>query len=129
MRHRCYNEINPQYGDYGGRGIKVCEAWHDVRVFVTWAKDNGWNRGLDIERIDNDGDYTPDNCKFVEHKKNMRNRRITVMTIYTGKEMALAEAHELSGTEIPYNVVLMRVKSEWDLEEALFRPTRKYARC
>lgn len=74
---RCYGgaDKNTQWDDYGGRGIQVCEEWHNVANFIEWAENNGWEEGLEIDRINNDGDYTPDNCRFVTHDINRRNQR------------------------------------------------------
>lgn len=75
MKERCHNPKNHKYPDYGARGIYVCEEWHDSVPFLRWAADNGWRPGLQIDRIDNDGPYHPDNCRFVTAKENSANRR------------------------------------------------------
>ena len=79
MRSRCKNPHRQKYNDYGGRGISVCKEWdEDCEAFCKWALENGYKDGLQIDRIDNDGDYCPDNCRFVTPKQNSRNRRNTV---------------------------------------------------
>lgn len=76
---RCYDDKNKYYKDYGARGIGVCDAWrHHPDMFVDWAKRNGYQKGLQIDRIDNNLGYSPDNCRFVEAHTNTNNRRITV---------------------------------------------------
>ena len=76
MKKRCYNKTFKQYKDYGGRGIKVCDEWMNPKVFIDWGKSNGWERGLEIDRIDNDGNYEPDNCRFVTAQVNNCNTRL-----------------------------------------------------
>lgn len=72
---RCTNPKHPQYHNYGGRGIKVCDQWRDATEFLVWAGSAGWEPGLQIDRIDNDGDYEPGNCRFVTPSVNASNRR------------------------------------------------------
>lgn len=74
---RCYNKRNKNYKDYGGRGIKVCAEWHDRTVFCAWAVEHGIEKGLQLDRIDNNGDYCPENCHYVTPKQNSNNRRNT----------------------------------------------------
>jgi len=64
---------------YGGRGIKVCREWDDVHAFIRWANDHGYAPDLQIDRIDNDGDYSPDNCRWVTPATNCRNRSTGVL--------------------------------------------------
>ena len=74
MRQRCQNPNAQQYKHYGGRGIKVCPEWEDSRTFIEWALPR-WRPGLSLDRIDNDGDYTPDNCRFAGRVTQGLNRR------------------------------------------------------
>ena len=79
IKNRCYNPKNKAYKHYGARGIKMCDEWlneidgHDN--FVRWALDNGYKEGLTIERINVDGDYCPDNCKWATWSEQTFNRR------------------------------------------------------
>lgn len=65
MKQRCRNVNNKDYKQYGARGIKVCEEWNKLSNFIKWSYENGYKDGLQIDRIDNDGDYCPSNCHFV----------------------------------------------------------------
>lgn len=74
MRRRCNGKCtNHQY--YGDRGITYCKEWEDFDVFARWAIENGYENGLEIDRIDSDKDYSPQNCRWVSHKNNSRNRK------------------------------------------------------
>ena len=78
MISRCYLPTNTSYVRYGGRGIAVCDEWrNDLVTFYEWAIENGWVKGLQIDRKDNDGDYCPKNCRFVTQKKSVMNRSIS----------------------------------------------------
>ncbi len=79
MKQRCYNPNDANYSFYGGRGIIICQEWlDDPEVFVDWALANGFQRNLQIDRIDNDGPYNPDNCRWVTCYEQKMNRRNTV---------------------------------------------------
>lgn len=78
IKGRCLDKNNKDYKDYGGRGITVYSKWKDnLKVFIDWAIDNGYKRGLQIDREDNNGNYTPNNCRFVTSATNNQNRRNT----------------------------------------------------
>lgn len=76
MKARCYSPANNRFYNYGARGISVCREWlESPAAFVAWAVANGWEPGLQIDRIDNDGNYEPSNCRFVTPSQNCQNRR------------------------------------------------------
>ncbi len=76
MKKRCYNINTPNYKYYGQRGIKVCKEWlNDPEMFIKWGLENGYEKDLEIDRIDNNGHYEPDNCRFVSRSVQLLNRR------------------------------------------------------
>lgn len=98
MKQRCSNPRSDQYKNYGARGISVCPEWaDDLKVFVEWAMSNGWKKGLEIDRIDVNGNYTPVNCRFVTSSQNKRNMRTTTMLTFQGKMVPLHDVAEIVG--------------------------------
>lgn len=91
MKARCENTNRPKYVDYGKRGITLCKEWHNAGVFAQWALSHGYKQGLQIDRINNDKGYFPDNCRFVTPKENSRNRRNTKYLNIGGIEKSIAE--------------------------------------
>ena len=77
MKTRCYYKSGDKYHYYGGRGITVCDEWHDYIPFKKWALSNGYGIGLTIERIDNDAGYNPNNCTFIPMSEQAYNKRLT----------------------------------------------------
>lgn len=77
IKQRCLNKKSKSYIEYGGRGIGVCDEWkNDYISFVNWANENGYKEGLSIDRINNDGNYEPSNCRWVEQTTQSRNTRL-----------------------------------------------------
>ena len=97
MRYRCERSSRKEYKNYGGRGISVCEEWEDPLSFCKWSLENGYADGLQIDRINNDGNYNPSNCRWVTIKQNARNRRDTVTLTVDGVTHAAVEWAELLG--------------------------------
>lgn len=80
MKQRCNNPKATGYIYYGYRGISVCKEWRNFESFYDWAQNNGYKKGLQIDRIDTNGNYAPSNCRFVSSKINNRNRRNVEVT-------------------------------------------------
>lgn len=118
IKSRCYNEHYRDYKDYGGRGITVCDEWkHDFKNFYNWAMDNGYKEGLTIDRIDVNGNYTPDNCRWATLKQQGNNKRNTVYLTYEGKTRSLSEwADELG---VKYSRLYTRYRRKWTTKEIL----------
>lgn len=100
MRKRCSNPNEKEYKNYGGRGITVCEEWDDFKAFYDWAITHGWREDLTIDRIDNNKGYSPDNCRFIPAKEQVRNRRKTVYLEYNNEKRPLSEWCELLGLKM-----------------------------
>jgi hypothetical protein len=111
MNRRCDNVNAPQYKDWGGRGIAVCEEWkNDYVAFRSWALNNGYCEGLCLDREDNDGNYTPDNCRWVQHKRNSRNRRNNRIISAFGEEKTLADWVDDPRCKVKYATLFYRLK-------------------
>ena len=116
MSRRCYKPKATSYNQYGGRGITICDEWrNDFKAFYDWAMANGWEKGLQIDRKDNDGHYDPGNCRVVTKKTNTRNRECTWFIEYNGEKKPLGEWCEIF--KIPYNNANARIRKGWPLEK------------
>ena len=93
MKSRCYNPHDKSFKNYGERGISVCQQWKDdFTAFMEWSLKNGYQKGLQIDRIDNNGNYEPQNCRWVTQKENSNNTRKNRMVCV---EMTIAQYAEL----------------------------------
>ena len=97
IRSRCNNPNNPSYGNYGDRGISISGEWDEFPNFLEWSLSHGYKDGLTIDRINNDGDYSPENCRWVDNTIQQRNRRRTVKLTFKGETRALSEWCEMFG--------------------------------
>jgi hypothetical protein len=118
IKKRCFHPNNPSYKYYGGRGIMMCDAWcKDFQVFYDWCMANGWEKGLQIDRKDNDGNYEPSNCRCVTHLANNRNKGNNVYVEMGNVRKSLAEWVE--GTGVKYATVYSRLRKGIELSKAL----------
>lgn len=121
MQQRCHNSNNPSHRNYGARGIVVCERWRSS--FEAFRDDMGEppSSGASIERVNNDGPYSPENCRWADAKTQCRNRRKTLRINYRGITASIAEHAESCG--IPYDVLVQRVtKYGWSINDAIEIP-------
>ena len=108
MKDRCNNPNVLCYRRYGGRGIKICEEWELPDNFLEWAIKNGYADDLQIDRIDNNGNYSPNNCRWVTIKKNCRNRRNNIKIDYEGELITVMELSEI--LQMSYSCLFSRYK-------------------
>lgn len=120
MKERCFNPKRKEYVNYGGRGISVCEEWLDSSKFIEWALNNGYSENLTIDRIDNNGDYCPDNCRWITKKEQMNNRRNNHYIIYKGCKKTISQMAEENG--LSYSQLSKRLKLGWSIERAISEP-------
>lgn len=118
IKARCNNPKYKQYKDYGARGIKMCEEWeNDFNVFYDWAMSHGYSKNLSIDRIDNNGDYSPSNCRWATKMVQQNNTRANIFLEYDGKRLTLAQwAREL---DVSYQMLRYRYRAGWDTERIL----------
>jgi hypothetical protein len=117
MIDRCENTENHSYSRYGGRGIKVCEKWHDLKNFVADLPD-GYEDGLEMDRVNNEGDYEPNNIRWVSKSKNCDNRCTGNIIEFNGKKQSLTRWAEEMG--IRWESLYARIYiSKWAIEKAL----------
>lgn len=125
MIQRCTNEKYPQYFDYGGRGIGVCDEWKEYIGFSTWAKANGYSDDLTLDRRENDKGYSPHNCRWVSYEVQNNNQRRNYWISYRNSTHTLAEWAKI--LNINYETLRSRVQRyHWSVEKALSTPARAY---
>lgn len=119
IRQRCKNPSSSSYEDYGGRGIQICAEWdHDFNLFYEWSLANGYQKGLTIDRIDNNGDYAPSNCRWTTLSVQGNNTRRNHFITYNGETLTVAQWAEKTG--IKYHKLKDRInKLGWTAEKAL----------
>lgn len=91
MHSRCYREKDPSYEYYGGRGIKVCDEWHNIENFEKWVVTHPYKSGMTLDRIDPNGNYEPDNCRWATMFEQDNNRRNSVLIEYNGETHSISE--------------------------------------
>ena len=131
MIKRCYDPRHHAFSHYGGRGIRVCDEWrdqeHGLTNFYEWARQNGWERGLSVDRIDVNGNYEPSNCRWVTMADQQKNKRNVRLIEYNGRVLNIAEWALLVG--IPRGTLWERIaRRQWTIEKALTTPVRRAAK-
>jgi len=123
MKERCNRVKHPWYHAYGGRGIKICEEWDDFSKFRKWAMANGYSNELTIDRIDCNGNYEPNNCRWATMKEQQNNKRNNRIIEYKGEKYTLTQLAEKIG--INKTTLKERLNAGWSVDDAVERPVRK----
>ena len=132
MKTRCDNPNYNEYHRYGGRGITYCEEWKSFDNFMEWSLKNGFNETKDnngrnllsLDRIDNNGNYEPNNCKWSTRIEQARNKSNNKKYLYKGKEYCLRGLVELSF--VNESSLRRRIKQGWAIEDAIETPSKTY---
>lgn len=127
IKERCYNKNSKSYHRYGGRGIAMCKEWLDsYQVFEDWCLSHGFEKSLAIDRIDNDGDYSPENCRFVTLKENNQKRNTTTYYTIDGVTKNLQQWCDFYS--IKRGTVITRLQHGWEIKSALTTPIKAKGR-
>jgi len=120
IKERCKNPHDKRWGYYGGRGITVCDRWSSFENFYADMGDPP--PGTSLDRIDNNGPYSPENCRWATSKQQQRNKRNNRIVSYNGESLPISEwCEKLS---IGYQVLYFRITHGWSIERALLQPIR-----
>ena len=122
MLNRCRNPKRPDFPDYGGRGIKVCEQWLDFRNFLASMGERPSPKHS-LDRINNTGHYEPSNCRWATLKEQARNKRNSHLVTHDGKTLCISEWAEITG--LSPSVIFHRLK-KWTAEKSLTTPVRAH---
>lgn len=118
IKVRCYDCKNNNYSRYGGRGIKMCDDWREnFMAFYNWSISNGYSDELSIDRIDNNGNYSPDNCRWATQKMQANNTSKNHYITHNGETHTISEWSDITG--IKQNTITYRLKRGWCTERAL----------
>lgn len=121
MKRRCFDSNRVEYKNYGGRGITVCPEWLNSQNFIEWAYQNGYSDELTLDRIDNNGDYCPQNCRWVNREEQANNKRNNRFITHKGQTKTITQWAKENG--IPYYVLKKRYdKLGWTFERAISEP-------
>lgn len=126
MRTRCNKKYDDHYSDYGGRGIKVCSEWDNTndgfQNFYEWSMANGYSDDLSIDRMNNDGNYEPSNCRWVTQAIQNRNKRTNHYLEYQGEKMILSDVAEIAN--FTPTGFLSRLRNGMSVQEAIEKPKK-----
>lgn len=124
MIDRCTRPTIRSWDRYGGRGITVCDAWQDFTGFRDWAMANGYADDLTLERVDNDGNYQPDNCKWIPRADQARNRGNSLRLEWDGQTKTLSDWIKDPRAVVSYHTAYGRIQRGWNVEKAVTTPPR-----
>lgn len=118
IKTRCTNVNDPHFKRYGGRGITICDEWkNDFKAFYDWSMLNGYADDLTIDRINNDGNYCPANCRWVTVAEQNRNKRNVKYIIYNGEKHTIPEWTKI--LHLRKETIRERLKRGWSETEAI----------
>lgn len=121
MRQRCYNAKRRDYVWYGARGITICPEWaNSFPAFAEWAMANGYEDHLTLDRIETDGPYCPENCRWATQKEQANNRRSSRLLTFGGRTQTLKQWSEELGVDI--STLWRRLHNGWTVDRALTEP-------
>ena len=124
MKNRCYNPNVERYNRYGGRGIKICDEWKDdFQVFYEWSMNHGYSDKLSIDRIDTNGNYSPNNCRWITMPEQADNKSNSRLFEFNNSAHTVSEWSEKTG--ISRDVIWNRIKRGWSIDKVLTQPVRK----
>lgn len=127
MRYRCKNSNYSGYKWYGGKSVRVCDEWDkNTQSFIQWSIENGYDENKTIDRINNDGDYEPSNCRWVDNQTQQNNRSNNVYLTYNEETKTLREWSEVLG--IDYSLIKARYYKGWDAENIFTAPYNSHRR-
>jgi hypothetical protein len=122
MKQRCLNQNFAFYSNYGGRGISVCPEWLEFLPFWSWALESGYADGLEIDRIDNDGPYSPENCHWVTSRQNSNNRRSSLRLEAFGEVRTMVDWSRDPRCVVKLPTLKFRIRDGWVAELAVSTP-------
>lgn len=121
IKQRCGNPHNKHFIKYGGRGIHLCDEWEkSFESFRMWSSMNGYSDDLTIDRIDNNGNYCPENCRWISNNEQQLNKRTNRIVDYNGQSMPLSEWAKITG--LKWKTLQGRLDSGWPIDKALMTP-------
>mgnify|MGYP000935003826 CR=1 FL=1 len=122
IKKRCLTKSDKHYKDYGGRGITICDEWkNNFIIFYNWSMKNGYKDGLTIDRINNNGNYEPSNCRWTTLRVQANNRRSNVLVTYKGETLTLTQMARKYN--ISFGMLRTRLKKKIDIKTAITMPS------
>lgn len=126
MKARCNNPKNPRFYAYGGKGITVCTEWLEYLPFKQWALTHGYSDSLTLDRINNTGNYCPENCRWANELQQKNNMRNNIILECYGEKHTLSEWARIKG--IRYHTLQTRFYRGWSIEKMLSNTPQKQRR-
>ena len=123
MRSRCNTHSHTSYAQYGGRGIGICPEWDSFESFRAWAIPSGFKEDLELDRIDNNADYSPGNCRWVTSKQNKNNKKQSLYLTAFGETKTLLDWTQDRRCAAVYMTVHSRLRNGWSAEKAISTPS------